>query len=316
MKLNVKKLNKAFTSLFVLIMTFVVVSTNCFAQVVDEYQICNINQKSYVLMDADTGEILLSRNDDGMALPAQTTKIMTIALFLELYDHDLLYAGRDKVTISYEMDDIPADSQQAYLQVGEQIQVYNLLMATEIISANDAANALAVVACGSVQAFVDKMNEKAVEIGCKNTHFDNPHGYNSATHYTTAYDMAKITAWALTVPGFEYFFQTINYVIPATNKQAPRELKEQNLMLKGAELEYEGLIGGKPGWTREQKYTLVEVAKRNGKTYIAVCMKCDGFRQKFYDARILLDYAFNVKSEDTRNYLVSNGNIDYNYIEN
>lgn len=296
-------------------MTFVVISTNCFAKMVDEYQICDINQKSYVLMDADSGEILLSRNEDGISLPAQTTKIMTIALFLEMYNHDLMYAGQDKVTMSYNMVDIPQDSQQAYLSVGERIQVYNLLMATEIISANDAANALAVIASGQVDKFVEDMNNKAIEIGCENTHFDNPHGYTSETHYTTAEDMAKITRWALTVPGFRYILQTINYVIPATNKSGPRELKEQNLMLKGAELEYDGIIGGKPGWTREQKYTLVEVAERNGKTYIAVCMNCDGFKQKFYDAKILLDYAFDYKQKNISNYVVSNGDIDYNYIK-
>ena len=296
-------------------MTFVVISTNCFAKMVDEYQICDINQKSYVLMDADSGKILLSRNDDGISLPAQTTKIMTIALFLELYNHDLMYAGQDKVTMSYNMVDIPQDSQQAYLSVGERIQVYNLLMATEIISANDAANALAVIASGQVDKFVEDMNNKAIEIGCENTHFDNSHGYTSETHYTTAEDMAKITRWALTFPGFKYIFQTVNYVIPATNKSEPRELKEQNLMLKGAELEYEGIIGGKPGWTREQKYTLVEVAERNGKTYIAVCMNCDGFKQKFYDAKILLDYAFDYKQKNISNYVISNGDIDYNYIK-
>lgn len=296
-------------------MVCAVISTNCFAKVIDEYGICNIDQKSYIVIDADSGEVLVSRNENGQALPAQTTKIMTIALFLELYDHDLFYAGQDKITISYEMTNIPSDSQQAYLVPGERIQIYNLLMATEIISANDAANALAIVACGSVDKFVEKMNEKAVEIGCENTHFDNAHGYNSQTHYTTAADMAKITAWALKVPGFKHFFQTVNYVIPATNKSGPRELKEQNLMLKGAELEYEGLIGGKPGWTRESKYTLVEAAERDSKTYIAVCMNCQGFKQKFYDAEILLNYAFGIKTIDINSKLMTSGGLNYNFVD-
>lgn len=267
-------------------------SFTCYANDIDLYNLDSIDSESYILMNADTGEVILSKNQDDLMLPAQTTKVMTIALFLSKYNKENFIEGNDKITISYEMANIPSDSQQIWLRPGEEIQIYNLLMATEIKSANDAANALAIIADGQVDKFVADMNKTAKDIGCTLTHFDNPHGYTSDSHYTTAHDLALITAWALKIPGFKYFFQTEDYVIPATNKVGPRYLNQQNIMMPGQRAAYEGIIGGKPGWTREQKFTLVEVAERNSKTLIAVCMKCSGMWTKFQDARILLDYGF------------------------
>lgn len=273
--------------LAVCVFMFPLFATNAYAVGLDY-----VTAKSYIIMDAQTGEVVAERNMDEKAYPASITKIMTIALALETYDGDKEDMQNEWYTATKSAAYVPYKSTAIYLQPGEKITMWDALMATEIKSANDAANALAEITYGSMEDFVEAMNQKAEELGCQNTHFSNTHGYHEDNHYTSAHDIALITKWALTVPYFQEIFSTLEYTIPATEYFSERHLTTQNLMAEGQKFAYPGLIGGKSGWTDVSGYTQVEVAQRNEKTYIAVVMDSDGFNQKFYDCSVMLDIAF------------------------
>ena len=145
-------------------------------------------------MDADTGSVLFEQNADERALIASTTKIMTALTVLELCDPD------ETVTIPAEATGIEGTS--IYLTAGEELTVRELLYGLLLSSGNDAAVALALHAGGSVSAFVAEMNERAEALGLTQTHFENPNGLDGERHYSTARDMANLTAKALKNPIF------------------------------------------------------------------------------------------------------------------
>lgn len=169
---------KIFFLIFVIIFCF---SSYCFAAVPD------VQCPSAVLIHADTGKILYEKESNKTMYPASTTKIMTAILVLE--NAQLT----DIATVSSNaVKSVPAGYSRANLQVGEQFTIDQLLHVLLIPSANDAANVLAEHIAGSIAEFANMMNQKAVEIGCKNTHFVNPSGIHSNDHYSTAYDLALI----------------------------------------------------------------------------------------------------------------------------
>ena len=154
----------------------------------------NINTycEACILMNADNGKILYSKNADEKMYPASTTKVMTAILALENCNLT------DIVTVSHDaIFNVPYGYSIANLQEGEEISINALLHVLLIPSANDAAFVLAEHIAGSVDAFSDMMNEKAKEIGCKNTHFVNPNGIHSEDHYSIAYDLALIGQYAM-----------------------------------------------------------------------------------------------------------------------
>lgn len=246
---------------------------------------------NYILMDADTGEVLLSKEADTGVYPASTTKIMTIALALEMLDMTESELKTTYYTMTEEASEVPSDSSSIYLQVGEIVSAWDLLMSVELASANEGANAIAELAAGSVQSFVDAMNKKAAELGCENTNFANTHGYSDKSHYVSAKDMAIITKWALNVPLFKEIFGTDSHEIVLTNKHLTRNMETKNEMAPGGVYEYPGIIGGKRGYTNAAKYTLVEVDEYNGHTYIAVTFGCEHQWQTFGSMVAMFDYA-------------------------
>lgn len=246
-----------------------------------------VTAEAYVVMDAQTGEVLLERGKDKAMYPASTTKIMSSALsFLRLRDN--LDA---KITVSAEAASVPEGSTAAYFVPGEEISVRDALNATLLISANDGANVLMQAAYGDVETGVAAMNETAAALGCQGTHFANAHGFYDENHYTTAYDLACITRWAVGLDGYLDFLGMTEYTMPATNLAEERAFVTQNQMLTGGEVEYPGIIGGKSGWTPESGYTEVEVADIDGSTVVCVVMNSAGFTQKYYDCATLFDAA-------------------------
>lgn len=162
-----------------------------------------------------------------------------------------------------------------------------------LASANDAANVLAEYTAGSMEAFVELMNAKAAELGLAGTHFVNANGLHSADHYTTPYDMARLTQWAMTVPGFSELFGATSYTMQPTNKQEQERLfGTDNCMLVTNKYQYEGTTGGKSGWTEEAGYTMVETVTRSGRSLICVVMGSAKKYDKFSDSIALLDYCF------------------------
>ncbi|MCL2301321.1 MAG: hypothetical protein FWC27_14355, partial [Firmicutes bacterium] len=140
--------------------------------------------------------------------------------------------------------------------------------------------------------FAALMNARAREAGALDTNFVNANGLNNANHYTTAYDMARITLEAIKNPAFKEIFGALSYNIPPTNKQPQaRALHCTNLMKRGR-YQYEGIVAAKTGWTRQAKHTLMTVAERDGRTLIGVVMKSGGKRDRWEDMTELLDYGF------------------------
>ena len=243
---------------------------------------------AYVVMDGDSGQVLVEKNLDKREFPASITKILTVALALE----------HKKLTDTHVMSEeavfsIPRDTSHIALTNGEEVTIEQLLYATMLMSANDAANGLAEATAGSLEKFVEMMNDKLQEIGAVNTHFTNAHGLPDDNHYTTARDMALITRYAMSVPGFNEIFGADSYTMAPTNKQPEeRPFGTAHSMIVTSSFTYEGAFGGKLGWTEEANHTSVTVARRGDMTLICVALKTYSKYDKYKDTAALFDYCF------------------------
>ena len=198
----------------------------------------------------------------------------------------------DTITMSQEAAyGIEAGSSSIYAETGEVFTVEQALMALMLESANEMALALAEKTSGSVKKFVELMNQRAAQLGCKNTHFNNPNGLPDETHYTTAGDMMKIAKAAWYNPRFRKFVTTQVYEIPPTNKQSEtRYLLNHHKMMPGQSYAYDGVLGGKTGYTDAAGSTLVTYAKRGNSILIAVVL--NSTNGAFPDTTSLLDYGW------------------------
>jgi len=266
-----------------------------------------INSPSAILIDASTGRILFEKNIHEKMYPASITKIMTAVLALEKGNLD------DMVTASYNsVMSIDAGSSNIGLLPEEQLSLENLLYGLMVNSANEAANIIAEHISGSIDEFVNLMNQRAKELGAYNTHFVNTNGLHDDNHYTTAYDMTLIAKHAMTFPKFREIVQTIIYELPPTNKMKEiRYLSNTNLLInyyKSRKYIYEPAIGIKTGYTSKAGHTLVAAAKKGDLELISVvmCAKLEGNKNYCYEDTIaLFQYGFNdfsiqtvVKSND------------------
>ncbi len=237
----------------------------------------SVSAASAVLMEADSGRILLDVNAHSRLPMASTTKIMTALVALRHSNPD------DLVTVSEKAVGIEGSS--VYLKAGEQLTMEQLLYALLLESANDAAAAIAIAVAGDIPAFADLMNETAAEMGLTQSHFTNPHGLDADDHYTTAYDLALLTKHALQDPAFARIVATYKTTIPMGGSEGTRVLVNHNKMLKS----YDGAIGVKTGYTRRCGRCLVSAAERDGVTMIAVTLSApDDWR----DHTAMLDYGF------------------------
>lgn len=247
-----------------------------------------VESQGAVLYDATHNQFLFEQNADTRFYPASITKLMTALLVLE---HSSL---TDTVTFSQSaVTNLESGAVTLKLAAGDQLSVKDCMYGLLLKSANEIANGLAEHVSGSVSAFADLMNQKAAALGCTNTHFVNPNGLNNSNHYTTPRDMALIAKAAFENPTLCQIDSTISYAFPATS-QAPtvRSLTMGHKMLNPANAEYyyNGVVGGKTGYTSLAGNTLVTCAERNGVRLIAVVMKA---KQTHYaDTKALLDYGF------------------------
>jgi len=198
----------------------------------------------------------------------------------------------DTITMSQEAAyGIEAGSSTIYAETDEVFTVEQALMALMLESANEMALALAEKTSGSVKKFVELMNQRAAQLGCKNTHFNNPNGLPDETHYTTAGDMMKIAKAAWYNPLFRKFVTTQTYEIPPTNKQSEtRYLLNHHKMMAGQSYAYDGVLGGKTGYTNDAGNTLVTYAKKGNSILIAVVL--NSTNGAFPDTTSLFDYGF------------------------
>lgn len=236
-----------------------------------------VSSHSACVIDIDTGRILAAKNENEKSEPASITKIMTALIALENADI------KKVVTIPGAAAGVEGSS--IYIKAGEKYSLEDLLYGLMLRSGNDAATAIAIDVAGSVDAFVEKMNQKAQELGCTGTHFNNPHGLPDEKHYTTAHDMALITAAALRNDTFVKIVSTKNYTAEPDGAGETRSWQNKNKLL----WQYEGAIGVKTGYTKSAGKTYVGAADRNG---IRIAVVVLGAKDMWGDAATLLDDAF------------------------
>lgn len=235
-----------------------------------------IQARGAVLLDANSMQVLYEVNSNEKLPMASTTKIMTALVASELLSPDGI------VTVTKESANIEGSS--IYLEEGEQVSVKTLLYGLLLESGNDAAIALAIASCKSVDAFVGRMNEKARQLNLKSTSFANPHGLHDENHYTTAYELAIITRELLKNPLLAEIVATKSYVCKNDGERA-RYFNNHNRLLSS----YNGACGIKTGYTSVAGRCLVSCAEREGERLIAVTLGCSDDWQTH---KRMLDYGF------------------------
>lgn len=261
-----------------------------------------VQSPAVILMEMSTGTVLYEKNADEQHYPASITKIMTTLLALENSELDEIVTFSDEAIDNTEGSGISRD-------YGEQMTMEQCLYAVMLSSANECAYAVAEHVGGTVDHFVEMMNEKAAELGCTNTHFVNPHGLFDENHYTSAHDMALIAKAAYENETFRIITGTARYTIPPTNKHDEQtDLQNHNEMLypwQTLKYRYEYCTGGKTGYTNVARSTLVTYAEKDGMSLVCVVMQTESPNQ-WIDSTDLFNYAFdnfqmfNIADNETR----------------
>lgn len=237
----------------------------------------SVSAEAALLLDASDGSVLYSRNADERLPMASTTKIMTALVALETGDLSSIVEVSPKA--------VGVEGSSVYLQAGERLSLEALVYALMLESANDAAAAIAIEIAGDIDDFAALMNEKAAELGLADTHFTNPHGLDNEQHYTTAYDLARLTAYALKNQAFRTIVSTRKKTIPLNGTEGVRLLVNHNRMLRS----YDGAIGVKTGFTKRSGRCLVSAAERGNLTLVAVTINAP---DDWNDHKSMLNWGF------------------------
>ena len=267
-----------------------------------------IGAQSAILMDANTGVILYAKNIDEKLYPASTTKLMTCILAAENCQLDEMIKFSHNAVFSIERG-----SSNIGIDEGQSMSLEECLYGILVASANEVANAVAEHIAGTTDDFALMMNQKAAELGCKNTHFTNPHGLFDEDHYTSAYDLALIAKAFFQNELLAKIGNMPSHHFQATATQPDDFIERNKHKLITGEIAYEGIKGGKTGYTDEARQTLVTCAEQNGMKLICVVMKEESPEQ-FYDTVKLFSYGFtnfsavNV-SENETDYSIQNSNF-------
>ncbi|WP_161486047.1 D-alanyl-D-alanine carboxypeptidase family protein [Desulfotomaculum copahuensis] len=243
-----------------------------------------ITGKSAIMIDAQNGQVLYAKNPDAHMFPASTTKILTAVIALE--------RGKlsDQVTVPREA--VTAGGSAIGLQEGERLTLKDLLYAMLLSSANDAAVTIADHIAGSVPGFAALMNEKARQIGARESHFVNPDGMPDPQHFTTARDLAVITRYAMQNAEFRKIVDTSHRNISRADADRSKGPPQEYLWNHNKLLHlYDGTIGVKPGYTVEAGQCLAAAAQRNGRELITVVLDSQG-AAIYSDTEALFNYGF------------------------
>ena len=285
-----------FSILVLLITVFMFVDEMAFAGAVEDVLpkasiSASSSAGSAFVFDADSGRVFYSKNADAKRAMASTTKIATAITVIDNCQDLDAEVKIDKRAVGIEGTSI-------YLREGEVLTVRELLYGLMLRSGNDAAVALAIYTAGSVDEFATLMNKTAEKAGAENTNFANPHGLDNENHYTTARDLAKITAYALNNEDFAQIVSTKNIKIPS-KEEGYRFLSNKNRLLSSLE----GCIGVKTGYTSKAGRCLVSAAERDGLRVVCVVLNCgpmfeesaamiNAVYQKYKSYEILEPYKF------------------------
>lgn len=245
----------------------------------------NLDSESAILIDEVSGKVLYEKNPDAKLPMASMTKIMSMLLIMEKIESGALKYD-DKVIISKNASGMGGS--QVFLQEGEEYKVEALLKCISVSSANDAVVAMAEKISGSVESFVNLMNEKAKELGLTNTNFANPHGLDAENHYSSARDMSKLAKELLKHKDILKFTSIYeDYLTKPDGSQV--WLVNTNRLVRF----YDGVDGLKTGYTTEAGYCLTATAKKNDLRLISVVMKSSSGDARSKDTATLLTYGFN-----------------------
>lgn len=254
----------------------------------------SISAESAIVMDVQSGTILYEKNKDKKEYPASITKVMTGLLAIENSSLSETVTYSEKAVTNLE-----SGASNIGIKTGEKLSMEDSLYAILLMSANEACNGVAEHIAGSVDSYVDMMNERAKELGCTGTHFANTNGLWMENHYTTAHDMALIAREAYKNPTFAKITGTKRYNIEKTNKSKIRYLYNHHGMLYASTFSqylYEYCVGGKTGYTAKCRYTLVTYAKKDDMTLVSVIMKAPNSPwtepNEYTDTTKILNYCF------------------------
>jgi D-alanyl-D-alanine carboxypeptidase len=236
-----------------------------------------IKARAALLVDGQTGQVLYARSPDLRLLPASTTKLMTALIVYEKL-------GGLKGSVTIQESD-RAEPSNVPVVPGETISVNTLFHALLIESANDTARALGRFVAGSPEAFVAMMNQRALAMGCFNTHFNNPNGLPApaGTHYTSCADLMRIFRAVVAHPELARICSTKEYTIRTAS--GTHTLRNHNRLLGY----YPGMGPAKTGWTVASRHTYAAAATRNGRTLLLTILDSP---DKWYDAQVLLNWGF------------------------
>lgn len=241
-----------------------------------------IEAKSAIAMDLDSGVILFEKNMREQLPMASLTKIMAAILILE--SHDL----SEVVTVEDNYGNLKADEVgvRIWLRQYEKMTVENLLISLLVRSAGDSALALATYHSGSVEAFVDEMNERAKILNLKDTHFINPIGLDADGHYSSAYDLAILTKYALRFPSFRNIVKIKKATVRSTNNKVKHEFNSTNYLLNS----YLDIQGVKTGTTDGAGACLINLARNeNGREILTVLLNSP---DRFQENKGMIDWVF------------------------
>lgn len=271
-----------------------------------------VSAKSAILINAETGAVLYEKKADDRAYPASLTKIATCLYAVKKNKedlnarvgapHHLLRRMSKSVKLAHNYKDpaylLEPDGTHYMIKRGEELDFTDLLYGLMLASGNDAANYLAHHVGGSVPKFMKGMNGYLKDIGCKETHFSNPHGLHHPKHYTTARDIALFTREALKEELIREIVSTKEHTRQQTNLQTPKIIQNKNQLIQPGKFFYPQAIGMKTGYHSDAGYTYAGAAKNDGRTLIAVVLGCEDYHQCFRDAIRLFDTAFEEKKEE------------------
>lgn len=245
-----------------------------------------ISAESAILMDANTGVILYAKNIHERCYPASTTKLITCLLAMQNGNLD------DMVTFSRDaVYSVPSDGSNMGMDAGQAITLEECLYGILVGSANEVANAVAEHIGGTIANFISMMNEYAASVGCTDSHFMNANGLYDDNHYTTAYDLAQMSRAFFQNEMLCKIGDTPRYHFEATATQPDDFYLNNKHKLITGEIPYDGILGGKTGYTDEARQTLVTCAEQNGMKLICVVFKEESPTQ-FTDTVELFDYGF------------------------
>ena len=306
MNAKIKNFKRITLTIILTIITIISFPLKTFAYV-DWPTNVNVLSEGAILMDSDSGAVLYGKNIHEHYFPASITKILTALVVVENCNLD------DMVTFSKNaVYNVEAGSSSAGLDVGDTLTVRDCLYAMLLQSANEAANALAEHAGGSIEGFSDMMNAKATSLGCTDSHFANPSGLNNPEHYTSAYDYALISRAAFQNPTVTEIASATYYNLPPTSRVPTGQTlyNHHGMLRKNSGNYYQNAICGKTGYTTLAGNTLVTYGRNDQIGLITVVL--NGNKTHYTDTQELMNFGFN----NFKNIKLNSSGITTNFSSN